>query len=718
VRRRSLPVLGALALALSAAGLVAAPTPARADTGPAVWRVGAASADISPQPYDAARDAAEFPTCSLAVFSGPRHFDLEEPYQDTNGNGRYDITVDPNDPTKTISEPYCDANGNGRRDTVYDSGEVAQEVVSVHDPLLSRAFAVQDPTGGTVLIAEVTSQGLFSDVTGAMRAQAVALGVPASVGITIGATHNESSPDELGLYGAPDTGQSFGGTSGIDDYYEAALEHQTALALWHAYQSLAPGSLSVLETRVPATIHQRLSTTFPTTDDGGGAVAVDPDIRVLRATRTDGTGVFTLLNQADHNQEIGHAPNNGVMSEDWPGYFSRAAGAQLGGLAGFMPSDIGSIEDPVTATPPSPQDHEGTFGQAQATGETLAAFVAAQLPGAVPVPVGPITTVRDVYDTPLESNLFKAAAATGLFGQRPLYTAGQPAPRTGTDLRTEVALVDLGPSTQLVSWPGEAFPSLAERSRWGIEAASCPTRVDPPSPIWDLEATHRFQQGLGGDMLGYLEPPWGWATDPGVITDTCTTDPQTGKDAAGHPHKLESESVGPQSAADAATHLDALVVADGHDPVATTRHGRYLTAAGVVTHDPAQAIAIWLEPSDTATTLTPGTGRIVALPGVTRFGSTPVDAHGRPMDANGHEVAVGDLQTRGFDEVDGSGAVVHRWYVDVYPSLTATSPGPSASASAEPAASLPEAPYALLLPLLGFTLGGVLVLSRRRRAGG
>jgi len=665
-----------LAVATVAGALVLAPAALATKQ---TWQVGAASVDISPVPWTAASDAAAFPLCDLAKLDGPRVFQDEEPYQDVNGNGHWDITNvtngDTPDPANVVSEPYCDANANGRRDTLFNSGQIAQELTTIHDPIYARAIAVRDPQGHTTLMAEVTSQGLFSNVTGAIRAVVLATpGISADTGIVVGATHNESSPDQIGIYGAPDVGGLFGAISGIDDYYTARLVSETAQALTAAYATLAEGRLQVVDTRVPATVRQNLSNTFTTTGDDGKPVAVDPDLRVLRATRLDGSGVFTLLNVAAHNQEIGHGSNPGEVSDDWPGYFDRRVESRLGGLGLFMPSDIGSMED-VVAPDAQGQDQEGTFGQAQRTGETLADFVVSQVADAGEVPVGTVKTLRTVYDTPLENNLFRGAAAAGLFGPRSLYTGGQATGRVGSDLRTEVSVVDLGPDVQIVGWPGETFPAVSLGSRWGFEDASCPARANPPVPLWHAHAAHRFQMGLAGDMIGYLEEPWGWATDAGLIADSCYTDPNTGRDPAGHKHKLESESVGPQSAADAATQLTALLDQDGMDPAATIAHGRFLTADGTVTREATHAVAVWLATSPGDTALIPGQGTLIALPGITAFGTTAVTGNGHPIDGNGREVAVGDLQTRGFAQTDASGAVVHRWYADEYPVLTATSPG-------------------------------------------
>ena len=695
----------ALAIALPASAARAAPA-AAATVG---WEVGAATRDITPPTRVPAHDARDFAACNITVFAGPRLFDFQEPYSDTNGNGRYDLSVSASGGLQ--SEPYCDANANDRRDTLYSSGAVASELTTVHDPIAARAIAVRDPAGRAVLLASVTAQGLFSNNTAAIRAKVAAdPRIPAGTGVVVAATHNESSPDSVGIYGAPDTGASFGATSGIDDYYTDYLVSQTAAALVAAYVDLAPGRLRAVQQRLPATISQNLSRTFPTTDDAGRGVALDPTVRFLRGERADGSGVFTVLSVAAHNQEIGHGGHPRDVSDDWPGSYAARVQQLLGGVGLFLPADIGSIEDPLTV--PRVGAGEGSYEQAEATGRAFADLAVTALGDAVDLGVGPVRTARTVFDTPLENNLFKAAGAAGLFGPRPLYTGGQPTGRTGSDLRTEVALVDLGPDVQMLVWPGETFPALALGSPWGIEDASCPARLVPPVPTWRAHAAFRFQVGMGGDLLGYLEPPWAWATAAGVIADSCFTDPQTGRDPRGHKHKLESESVGPQSAYDAAIRLTALLDADSPDPLAVIRPGRYLTRAGSVTRDAAAAVAVWVaEPG--ATSLQPGRGTIVALAGVDRFGSTPVSAHGVPMDADGRAEPATDLQTRGFAETDASGRVLRRYYLDVYPALATTSPG---AAGGDPTAAVPEAARALLLPLAGLLVAGVLLRRRRRRA--
>jgi hypothetical protein len=273
------------------------------------WLVGAAKVDITPPAYNPADDARDFPICPTSVFSGPRAFDFEEPYTDLNGNGVYDF-----------GEPYCDANANGRWDGIFVSGGVGEVATTVHDRLYARAFAIAHG-GHSVVVASVTAQGLFKNYVDDMRRLALAQR-PQINGIVVSANHNESSPDTVGIYGAPSIDGVTGGRSGIDDYYMDFLDHLVAGAVVAAYDDLHAGQLKVAETPVPDSLTMRVSDNFPTTDDSGKLVAADPYVRVLQATDDSGV-VFTVMNLAAHNQEIGHGDNPGQLSEDWPGYFER-----------------------------------------------------------------------------------------------------------------------------------------------------------------------------------------------------------------------------------------------------------------------------------------------------------------------------------------------------------------------------------------------------------
>ena len=595
------------------------------------WRAGAAVIDITPPPFDAASDAAAFPTCDPRVFTGHRLFQYQEPYVDQNGDGTFEYP-----------EPYCDANLNKRYDGLYLSGAIAHLAQRVHDPIDARAIAVGDSTH-TVVIASVVSQGLFETYTHRIRDRARQLR-PGISEVIVSANHNESSPDSVGIYGAPDVGGAVGGRSGIDDYYMSFLVEQVAQAAVHAYDAMQPSTLWANQFPLPSNIRVQLSKNFPTTDDAGQPAAIDPKIGVLQARAADGSPIFTVMSLAAHNQQIGHTDASSYdISADWPGAFHRHLAQRIpSGTPMFLVGDNGSEEDPVTV-PPVPHDSCGdacNYSQADATGAALADAVASGAAAAKPVAAGAVSARRDEFFVPLENNLFRAASAAGLFGERQAYVNGVPTPAgIGTDLRTEVAVVDLGPDIQLIANPGESFPALMLGSPWGIETAGCPDRPNPPVPTWHARATYRFQVGLADDLIGYLIPAWGFSDQPGVYATTCFND-DSNRDPAGHQHKLETESVGPTAGNLVAEHLTALLDAEP-DPHARVAAGRYILADGTLSTHPSGAVGVRL-----------ADGTVLRGDDVSF------------MDYDGARQSAADGTTRGV--VLGRD---RRVYIDVYPSL-------------------------------------------------
>jgi hypothetical protein len=661
-RRRAAALLVAAA---SVAGTTAVATAARPSAGAGGWLVGAAKVEVTPPLHSAAGDARDFPNCSTSVFTGPRVFDFEEPYIDRNGNGTYDF-----------GEPYCDANANTRWDGIFVSGGVAEVATKVHDALFTRAFAVSHG-GHTVVVASVTAQGLFKNYIDDMRAKALAAR-PGINGIVVSANHNESSPDTVGIYGAPSLAGAAGGRSGIDDYYMDYLDTRVAKAIDNAYDDLRPGTLSVTQTAVPSNLAIRWSNNFPTTNDAGNLVVGDPPARILNAVDKSGDPVFTVMNLAAHNQEVGHGNNTGVLSEDWPGYFERRLDAlRPGGTSIFLVGDNGSIEDPQA-------DHNGDLTTAvPTTGNGFADLVNAALPSAQRLRPGPVQLTTSVFDVPLQNNLFVAAVLAGLFGKRTVDPAGASA-QGPVALQTETGVLDLGPDLQMLLWPGEAFPALALGSPWGIEDAPCADRANPPVATWHAGARWRFEVGLADDMLGYLLPPWAFATTPGTTQSTCTTD-QDDKDSKGHQHKLEDESVGWDAAGDIAQQLATLLDHDtvARDPLAAVRTGRFLLPNGTLSRSAVGpggvgTVGLWLADADTPATLSPGGGTLIAVAGVRTFGTTAPDTHGEFIDYAGQLQPNGpDATTRGMAVVRADGTVAHRWYADVYPTITAAPLGPA-----------------------------------------
>jgi hypothetical protein len=694
-------------IVLVAAIALIAVSPAAAKGG-AQWRIGAAKVDTTPPAFNAAQDLIDFPetSCPRALFSGPRLWRFEEPYTDTDGSG--DFNYPDNGTGVQTPEPFCDFNHNGRWDGIYLSGGTNHLAKAVHDPIDARAVAFSDGTK-TVVVVSVIAQGIFENYIREARTEAEALAGQGSHAqscghideMVVSSNHNESSPDTVGIYGAPaDPTGAFGLNSGIDEYYMDWLDSQMAKAAVDACDSRQTASLREVEFPVPPGLRQEIPNRFPTTDDAGSPAAIDDKVRVLQALDTAGTPIFTMMNLADHNQDIGQSDTYDVahaVSGDWPGYFHRRLeqdlaskyGAGHAGMAMFLAADIGSMEDLITdpsiPDPPCFSGGNGCYAQVELTGDTIADDVAAQLPNARSVPVGPVSGARSAFCVPLENNLFRAAATAGLFGERQAYTqtpAGcVPTGRVGDSVQTSVAKLDVGRDLQFLVNPGEAFPGLMLGSPWGIEDAGCPARANPPVPTWHASARYRFQVGLGDDLIGYLKPAWSFLYEPPIFASLdCTTDPRN------HHHGLEDESVGPAASNLVAEKLTALLD-QSPDPNAQIRLGRYVKADGTLTdayttasdqgtpgHFPKDAVAIWLaapgQTSLNATSGQPNSGTLIALDGTRSFGSRRVDATGHFMDFDGADQGTGpNVDTRGM-LVKAGGGVLKRYYVNVYPALS------------------------------------------------
>jgi hypothetical protein len=688
VRRACLSLIAGLATLLIAA-------PAQA----ADYRVGAATADITPPAFAAADDATDFGAiaaiCPPAFYNGPRRFRYEEPYHDNNGNGVFDYAG---------GDTWCDLpstdptnpSPNQHWDGIYDAGGPDQVATGVtpDNPPDARALAISDGAT-TAIVVSVTSEGLHQTYTERMRAQLLAAlpaAVRPNVSLVVSANHNESSPDTVGINGGFDPGINASTRSGIDDFYmDKFLVPRVAQVALQAYQAMKPANLYARQIPIPDGISVHLSNNWPTTegirdkDANAQATAIDPKIGVLQARGEDGKPIATVMSLAAHNQEIGHSDNsivNTTLNGDWPGYFERGLEARLGAGTGiFLVGDNGSEEDPQTvpAVPSSagPGCPSGCFAQAKATGEAFADAIAAQAPKAQRIRSGSVISDRTEFCAPLENNVFKAAAAGGLFGERQTYTCqgGQmvASGRTGPDLKTEVNVVDVGPDLQLISNPGEAFPALMLGSPFGVEDTPCtqPDTVDrsnPNIPTWRGHAAYRFQVGLANDLIGYELPAWAYVDAQGVYPTPCFND-QNSVDSKGHQHKLETEGVGP-TASNRMANESAALLAKRPDPIAQVRLGRYVMPDGKLSRRAAGAVAVWLTDRG-STTLAPGKGSIVAIKGVGGFGTQAIDRTGVFMDYDGADQAGPDITTRGMLTFDCSARPGARYYLDLYPALSA-----------------------------------------------
>jgi hypothetical protein len=703
--QRSSTVLSLIAVVAS---LVAAgPASARQRTtrthrSPTAFLAGAAELDTTPPLAGTAAgnqaDAEFMPGaagCSKTLYPTQGVFALQEPYDNADHTLQWDAGVSLTGGPQTPPDPYCDVNGNGNWDGIYaDNGR--GPMTSVHDPIDVRAFAIAYGTGEPLVYASVDQIGIFDYYTQQAR-QDLADTYHVTANLVVSADHNESSPDSLGLYGAEQTGLGAGIRSGIDEFYMAWLDDRIAHAAALAVHALQPADLYAdqVEGKVPdgtsgnrypllVGMSQRISDQFPTSvalPNDDRVAAVDTKLGVLVARTPSHHTIFTVMNLAAHNQEMGNSGN--AISADWPGAFEHAYDSTHQGIAIFLVGDNGSEEDPESYPPLIPNGSENhtnpatQFIQVQGTGAQFATIVAAAARAAVELTPGPVTFTRQQFCIPLENNAFIALAAAGEFGDRQGYICnGQGEPTAtvpnsslttaSTDFRTFVSTAEVGPDLQMIDIPGEAFPALMLGSPFSQDTESC-NRPNPSVPIWHARALFRFMVGLADDEIGYLIPAWGFASGtPGLFNnDLCY------QDMHGHGHKLESESAGPTSANDVANRLTTLLDQDP-DPSAHLVVGRYVLPDGTFSSWPTHAIGILTTDSSH---LDPDGGTFIGAPGIAGAGGRAVDATGMFMDYDGQPQSAPDVTTRGMIVLGPGGCVVARYYVNVFPDLSGSGMG-------------------------------------------
>lgn len=660
----------------------------RADTTPPL--AGTAAGNAADQEF-----APGFADCSATTFPSAGRFALQEPFDDLNGDGLWDAGVNLNNgPDGKKPDPWCDANGNGNWDGIYQDNDFGP-ATGVNDPLDARAFAISDGHDTPVVYVSVDVIGLFDYYTEQARADLLNT-YHVNAELVVSADHNESSPDTLGLYGDLQTPLGVGLRSGIDEYYMAFLDDRIAQAAAEAVHNLQPANLyanqivghipdgwSGNEYPLYKGLQQRISDQFPTSvalPNDDRVAAVDPKLGVLQARRPDGTAIFTVINIAAHNQEMG---NSGAqLSADWPGAMEHYYDGHSAGMAIFLVGDNGSEEDPETdpvVIPKGSENHTSTaeqYKQVLATGRQFAIDALGAAADAVELTPGKVSLTRIQFCVPQQNNGFAILAATGVFGERQAYicnSQNQPTapvpnssgrlPTEGTEFRTFVGVSDIGPDFQFLDIPGEAFPALIMGSPFSQDTESCP-RPNPAVPMWHANAVFRFPVGLADDEIGYLIPAWGFASEtPGLFNnDTCS------QDEHGHGHKLESESVGPTGANDVANYLAGLLDHQP-DPTAHIVLGRYVLANGSLSSWPTHAVGVLTAPSGT-TTLTRTGGLLIGDPSVKAFGSRQVDVRALFMDYDGQPQPRPDVTTRGMIVLGSNGCVVARYYVNVFPDLS------------------------------------------------
>jgi len=405
---------------------------------------------------------------------------------------------------RSADEPFEDGNGNGRFDPVWLAGfHTGRPATDVHDDLWARAMVLGDGVH-RVAIVVLDAIGLFHDSVVDVRQR-----IPAGARIDyviVASTHTHQAPDLMGLWG-PGTGRT-----GVDPAYLERVVETAARAVAAAARAARPATLRI------ARIHDGPAELV---EDSRRPHVLDPDVRVIQGLDADGRTLGTFVEWANHPETAWDA--NLRVSSDFPHFVRQALEAALGGVAIYANGAIGglmttrprfAIKDPDTGEP----RFEPGFAKARAQGRRLAALVMAGL-AHTPAPedeagedLGPVELGEAslalrarTLELRVENPMFLLAASLGMLPRGFSRWA---------TVRTEIAAFRLGPLS-LLSVPGEIYPEIVNGGIETPEGADHPIEpLEVPPLRARMPGRYRFVLGLAGDALGYIIPKSEWDNEP------------------------------------------------------------------------------------------------------------------------------------------------------------------------------------------------------------
>ena len=652
---------------------------------PALFRVGAAAVDVTPPIAGTAPNPA---ACAGAeAFTGPHLLSLEEPYTDSNGNGRYD----PGEPFLDCPTPT--ANGgvlppDGRWDGIYLGGGDCcnRQPTAVLDSLWARTVVVQRG-GHTISLTSVDNEGVFKEIWEQVRQRVRSDGVTGIDEMLFSSTHDESAPDTIGISGPDQL------TSGADPFYVQFLVERTAESIEQAYAALRPALIRYGQVRPDDLVTCWSSYPF----------AADEEIGVMQAVDLRGRPLLTLVNYGIHAEELGFSNDDQDrlhLSSDWPNFARQALEARFGGIAMTLAGAVGSVEMPQVY--PGPRDHtpvgvyssQGNGGcrtiyatddtrvpygyelSTRARGERIASWAARALDDARLSRSAVVDARRKTIFLPLENAPFAFGSALGVIAGKTPFLDGVELTRDATgaidppalpdEFQTDVVWFRIG-DAEFVNAPGEVFPYTYARDFGGPADQAVPDGAAPPPWILArLGQPFRFVEGLGEDMVGYIFPKTNAVGVPTDLSDTNDVD------RFGCGHSDDGEAATSNAGDVVAAALDSILP----PPADAIRVGRYVDRDGGLHRSPlgdggqackgpgnlfqpvpgGEAVAVSLMP-DGATSFDPGLAQSVRVGGHSPWHW--MDLRGRPEEH-------ASTQTRGI-----VGPAGRRVWLDVFPDATA-----------------------------------------------
>ncbi|MEW6268951.1 MAG: hypothetical protein AB1689_06590 [Thermodesulfobacteriota bacterium] len=513
-------------LLLAACGaVIAAGCSDRSSSTASALRVGVAAVPITPCGDDPAWDG---PVTASGVWG--------EPYEDANGNGRYDGgEAFADDPRNDALDPQS----SGKYDGIYMAGFGADRIaLGCHDDLWARTIVLDD---GTTRIA-MTSVDLvgtlkYGSYYGFARAEAM---VDPALGITHfvhASTHNHQGPDALGLWG-PDTL-----IDGKFPLYLAFIDRQMARAITQAVAALQP----VRRVRAYSTDAARSPelTGLQVRTGCRPPWIFDDELRALAFDGADGT-LATVLDWGTHPESL--ESENELVTSDFPHYIRDEVERRVGGTAVYFSADLGAAEivgdtcvggaDARSADGSNELDTRDDIGfpRTERIGRLVGDVVARGLEQAPEVEVTSVAVRTSTKRAASSNATFELGRSLGILDlDAQVYDPAQCPGATGLCGILEQSAITLAdrdgvPQVQILTVPGEVFPELylgvATHRRTDCPAADT-GRPAEPSIRDAMQAPVKLVIGLSPDELGYIVP--GYDFYPANVFDEAV-DPCDGRE--------------------------------------------------------------------------------------------------------------------------------------------------------------------------------------------
>ncbi|HVM39336.1 MAG TPA: hypothetical protein VM618_01010, partial [Acidimicrobiia bacterium] len=326
--------------------------------------------------------------------------------------------------------------------------------------------------------------------------------------IVIASTHTHEGVDTMGYWG-----QTLG-VDGKSPAYQAFIRSQVLDAIHDAWMARRPAQAKFARTEHTVGVR-----------DSRDPQVMDPYAYSAQFVADDGSGdvLGTIVNWSNHPEALGG--NNGFISSDFPHGTREAIEARYGGTAVYFSGSVGGLMTPLRAPVVDPKTGHDygtgeTLERAYAIGRILAEAVSDDLDAAEFAPIDGLSVESRELFIGTDNTALSALNAVGVFdvpsfvggeswgSDRAFHRPGVPAGRTGTQFRTEMVRVEVGPA-MFLTVPGELFPEL-EVGFPDPPVARC-AEANTGAPLEPVisehdDAQYQFVLGLAQDELGYIVP--------------------------------------------------------------------------------------------------------------------------------------------------------------------------------------------------------------------